>query len=109
MALRSCEGGDRAERSEEHTSELQSLTNLVCRLLLEKKKSFSRRAGSANVPSLLPDHLRRRRSARRRKANSGYGERIIAARSPRSLSTFFFKMTAPRRFSLFPLTTALRT
>src|SRR5258706_9493815 len=28
------EGG----RSEEHTSELQSLTNLVCRLLLEKKK-----------------------------------------------------------------------
>src|SRR5258706_2764659 len=28
----------RHERSEEHTSELQSLTNLVCRLLLEKKK-----------------------------------------------------------------------
>src|SRR5438093_7451584 len=27
-----------ASRSEEHTSELQSLTNLVCRLLLEKKK-----------------------------------------------------------------------
>src|SRR5437016_11221943 len=27
-----------AVRSEEHTSELQSLTNLVCRLLLEKKK-----------------------------------------------------------------------
>src|SRR5437016_10115053 len=27
------------ERSEEHTSELQSLTNLVCRLLLEKKKT----------------------------------------------------------------------
>ena len=27
------------ERSEEHTSELQSLVNLVCRLLLEKKKS----------------------------------------------------------------------
>src|SRR5262249_62089627 len=27
------------DRSEEHTSELQSLTNLVCRLLLEKKKT----------------------------------------------------------------------
>src|SRR5258706_6048894 len=27
-------------RSEEHTSELQSLTNLVCRLLLEKKKTM---------------------------------------------------------------------
>src|SRR5262249_61451973 len=29
--------GGHAFRSEEHTSELQSLTNLVCRLLLEKK------------------------------------------------------------------------
>src|SRR5262249_60352656 len=31
--------GHRRIRSEEHTSELQSLTNLVCRLLLEKKKT----------------------------------------------------------------------
>src|SRR5215213_11754585 len=31
-------GAPGASRSEEHTSELQSLTNLVCRLLLEKKK-----------------------------------------------------------------------
>src|SRR5437016_10713797 len=31
-----------AMRSEEHTSELQSLTNLVCRLLLEKKKAKTR-------------------------------------------------------------------
>src|SRR2546430_4215865 len=29
---------ERMERSEEHTSELQSQSNLVCRLLLEKKK-----------------------------------------------------------------------
>src|SRR5438093_11610917 len=38
-------GGGPAEtpRSEEHTSELQSLTNLVCRLLLEKKKASRRR------------------------------------------------------------------
>src|SRR5258706_8456967 len=39
-------------RSEEHTSELQSLTNLVCRLLLEKKKenlsnSSSKLAGNS--------------------------------------------------------------
>src|SRR2546427_7538311 len=32
-------GGGAALRSEEHTSELQSQSNLVCRLLLEKKKS----------------------------------------------------------------------
>src|SRR2546425_6948162 len=31
-------GGPFSERSEEHTSELQSLAYLVCRLLLEKKK-----------------------------------------------------------------------
>src|SRR3989475_11775527 len=31
-------GGGHDERSEEHTSELQSQSNLVCRLLLEKKK-----------------------------------------------------------------------
>src|SRR2546430_15595507 len=30
--------GEAARRSEEHTSELQSQSNLVCRLLLEKKK-----------------------------------------------------------------------
>src|SRR2546430_12232343 len=31
------------DRSEEHTSELQSQSNLVCRLLLEKKKTHSHR------------------------------------------------------------------
>src|SRR5437016_13448821 len=39
-------------RSEEHTSELQSLTNLVCRLLLEKKKKKRQRT-SAPVASSL--------------------------------------------------------
>src|SRR2546430_5926368 len=34
----SCRLSARASRSEEHTSELQSQSNLVCRLLLEKKK-----------------------------------------------------------------------
>src|SRR5256886_12556039 len=32
---------DFERRSEEHTSELQSQSNLVCRLLLEKKKNYS--------------------------------------------------------------------
>src|SRR5260370_26306686 len=35
---------DEMERSEEHTSELQSHLNLVCRLLLEKKKKPIRQA-----------------------------------------------------------------
>src|SRR5256885_2983934 len=44
----------RRSRSEEHTSELQSPCNLVCRLLLEKKKNIY------NEPSLLwhPRHTR---------------------------------------------------
>src|SRR4051812_49825703 len=38
-------------RSEEHTSELQSHVNLVCRLLLEKKKQMSTTSGRARAPS----------------------------------------------------------
>src|SRR5438067_8323796 len=37
----------RVQRSEEHTSELQSRFELVCRLLLEKKNSTSKRSISA--------------------------------------------------------------
>src|SRR2546430_6907930 len=37
-------------RSEEHTSELQSQSNLVCRLLLEKKKKTSDRQNHHALP-----------------------------------------------------------
>src|SRR2546429_2447607 len=40
--------GLRRERSEEHTSELQSRLHLVCRLLLEKKKSAERTMSASN-------------------------------------------------------------
>src|SRR2546430_5068526 len=72
------------QRSEEHTSELQSQSNLVCRLLLEKKKiqhlcrgtksrtqctSASRRAvtsvRSREVRSAWQDHKSRRRTPAR--------------------------------------------
>src|SRR5438270_4451836 len=39
---------ERVARSEEHTSELQSQSNLVCRLLLEKKNHTTR-----SIPSLV--------------------------------------------------------
>src|SRR5258708_15266205 len=45
-----------AERSEEHTSELQSPDHLVCRLLLEKKKKQQHRG---NAPQRLPRHHER--------------------------------------------------
>src|SRR2546427_2508300 len=46
-------------RSEEHTSELQSQSNLVCRLLLEKKKKKPRThesEASHTSPPTRPDH-----------------------------------------------------
>src|SRR3989442_4752109 len=42
------DGGYYSDRSEEHTSELQSRPHLVCRLLLEKKK---------NIPECGPVHI----------------------------------------------------
>src|SRR2546428_2913275 len=54
--------GEYAPRSEEHTSELQSRSDLVCRLLLEKKKNSTRRPPLAPSPSLpalpYPRHAR---------------------------------------------------
>src|SRR5438046_7302637 len=41
-----------SNRSEEHTSELQSLTNLVCRLLLEKKKKHKQAPQDTATTSL---------------------------------------------------------
>src|SRR2546430_4370487 len=49
-----CHGGG---RSEEHTSELQSQSNLVCRLLLEKKKSC--RLDSRTTQRVVPAMTRR--------------------------------------------------
>src|SRR3972149_8628809 len=42
---------DEMYRSEEHTSELQSQSNLVCRLLLENKKQKQRRRPSDELPA----------------------------------------------------------
>src|SRR2546430_4302051 len=46
-------------RSEEHTSELQSQSNLVCRLLLEKKKNKERTVAqsSTNEPRNMPNAI----------------------------------------------------
>src|SRR6202522_4674629 len=42
-----------AARSEEHTSELQSRRHLVCRLLLEKKKTHTEKAGFSEARARL--------------------------------------------------------
>src|SRR3989442_5955661 len=48
---------ERAGRSEEHTSELQSRPHLVCRLLLEKKKQNARQATPDARHSAAPDRV----------------------------------------------------
>src|SRR5437016_6166490 len=71
-------------RSEEHTSELQSLTNLVCRLLLEKKKK-STKIQTSCITILL----------------------LCTCRSV--FFFFFFMLRRPPRSTLFPYTTLFRS
>src|SRR2546421_4582612 len=47
-------GSDLDSRSEEHTSELQSRSDLVCRLLLEKKKNLAFSFRSVRCANTLP-------------------------------------------------------
>src|SRR2546430_5222476 len=51
----------RSSRSEEHTSELQSQSNLVCRLLLEKKRLESLAAPISGQPETRGEPTRARR------------------------------------------------
>src|SRR5258705_4030490 len=50
-------GGMKLKRSEEHTSELQSLRHLVCRLLLEKKKRYYYFDVSWSTVKMIPSRL----------------------------------------------------
>src|SRR5260363_276220 len=88
------------DRSEEHTSELQSPDHLVCRLLLEKKKK----------PIYMYSHISKKNGI----------ERIDVARSKahsceRPISVmrideffFFLMIRRPPRSTLFPYTTLFR-
>src|SRR5215204_2923748 len=100
-----------AARSEEHTSELQSHSDLVCRLLLEKKKSW---LGGRNHRNVI--YMKYRRDLR-----TSLGRVIIThgrsfclggrpARIVSSVKYFFFVMIRrPPRSTLFPYTTLFRS
>src|SRR5438067_5885177 len=77
-------GAGEGTRSEEHTSELQSRFDLVCRFLLEKKKIFRRNQhdGIAQPHGARATGSRHRR---RRPGNSAHSESKTAYRSPRRL------------------------
>src|SRR3954465_8365742 len=95
-------------RSEEHTSELQSHDNLVCRLLLEKKKT-SEQLQSPNLAAAWTA-LITARSAPRRRAVGGAGRGVgglVAGLQYRSFYFFFLKYAGPPEISPFPLPAAL--
>src|SRR5256886_7420338 len=74
-----------SERSEEHTSELQSQSNLVCRLLLEKKKTARQPASSLGKDS-TPQRFTQQASV---------GHRTFSATSPARRSHYTSTHPAP--------------
>src|SRR6266571_5001719 len=88
-------------RSEEHTSELQSHVNLVCRLLLEKKKIHHHLALSAEAYQfILVQYLRTKKNF--------WCDLGTDPTSDPALAVFFLMIRRPPRSTLFPYTTLFR-
>src|SRR5260370_1122603 len=95
-------------RSEEHTSELQSHLNLVCRLLLEKKKQGSElpsRSDYRRSPSLSHSLLRRPLMLLRMMVVFWAYNLPYTSNHP----FFFLMIRRPPRSTLFPYTTLFRS
>src|ERR1019366_1891971 len=99
------------KRSEEHTSELQSLTNLVCRLLLEKKN-----AGVADYTDCersprgdRHSHSSSTRASAKRPVAVTTGAGARPAFSWLVCNFFFLMIRRPPRSTLFPYTTLFRS
>src|ERR1039457_4311394 len=100
-------GAVRADRSEEHTSELQSPCNLVCRLLLEKGKAAA--AEPADIVARrggLRVGARRPRAAARRCRRTRARQKRRATRHP-PVCARFFNDAAPAEIYTLPLHGAL--
>src|SRR6266511_2807167 len=95
-------------RSEEHTSELQSRENLVCRLLLEKKKKRGRASSYSN------EKANKRGSPRIRVASMHtvtFSRETVSSACDHARAFFFFfflMIRRPPRSTLFPYTTLFR-
>src|SRR6266850_2433504 len=95
-------------RSEEHTSELQSPCNLVCRLLLEKKKKAAPRCHRRPTCGRHPRPPGRAGGLRYRPPRPARtGSVRDRRRSPAFL--FFLMIRRPPRSTLFPYTTLFRS
>src|ERR1039457_5717961 len=97
-----------ASRSEEHTSELQSPCNLVCRLLLEKNKNRRVYAPAARCFVAASSRYLVRTGARH--TSSAYRSHHRAALGWKCHFFFFFFLIdpAPTEFPLFPPRAAFR-
>src|SRR3954464_14025037 len=99
-----------ALRSEEHTSELQSHDNLVCRLLLEKNRVVKspRRGGTTHTRPPTPTHSPH--GARRSIGTACALARAIgtSAGGPRAF-IFFLNNAGPPKFTPFPLPPPLQS
>src|ERR1022692_805043 len=97
-------------RSEEHTSELQSPCNLVCRLLLEKNNSRATRTGSGSPRPGSRDRALAVRGLAGR--SRGPEDPVVVGRpgpDEGAGSLFFFLMIRrPPRSPLFPYPTLFR-
>src|SRR2546430_5605972 len=82
-------------RSEEHTSELQSQSNLVCRLLLEKKNSPQLLLSPRAIVFLSPPNRAMNRSHIRAQPESPAAHCLFDTSSPRHISTSARPMHMP--------------
>src|ERR1022692_1192428 len=96
-------GAHSSDRSEEHTSELQSPCNLVCRLLLEKKGSSTMTPRRRNVARFSCTH-RCPHISESSAAPSSTGALVAF-----NLVFFFLMIRRPPRSTLFPYTTLFRS
>src|ERR1039458_5365970 len=94
-------------RSEEHTSELQSLRHLVCRLLLEKKKRYTREVFDERIDHVGADPRRRAHSCGQSSSRGPVTSRTAELPYPGAL--FFLMIRRPPRSTLFPYTTLFRS
>src|SRR6266571_3753511 len=96
-------------RSEEHTSELQSHVNIVCRLLLEKKKDLDKVFKAYDVRDEYPEQLDEGLAERIGRAFIALtGAKTLAIGQDMWLFFFFLMIRRPPRSTLFPYTTLFR-
>src|SRR5215471_16723456 len=110
IMLRRREQRGNEARSEEHTSELQSRRDLVCRLLLEKKKRSPRGRGDrAREPQTgLTPTPRSSWPSIARNWSFAWLAASASALAARVQMIFFISIPPPPRLTLFPYTTLFR-